>query len=138
MFAAFELWMHERAERGQPLTADVLSQHYRDLVARYHGPELQIDDELAYEWMRIPHFYYNFYVYQYATGISAALALSRQIISEGQPAIDRYLRFLRSGSSRSSIELLREAGVDMTSPAPIQAAMDAFAGLVDQLEQLAA
>jgi oligoendopeptidase F len=88
--------------------------------------------------MRIPHFYYNFYVYQYATGISAALALSRQIISEGQPAIDRYLRFLRSGSSRSSIELLREAGVDMTSPAPIQAAMDAFAGLVDQLEQLAA
>jgi oligoendopeptidase F len=138
MFAAFELWMHERAERGQPLTADVLSQHYRDLVARYHGPELQIDDELAYEWMRIPHFYYNFYVYQYATGISAALALSRQIISEGQPAIDRYLRFLRSGSSRSSIELLREAGVDMTSPAPIQAAMDTFAGLVDQLEQLAA
>ncbi|GIV86539.1 MAG: oligoendopeptidase F [Chloroflexus sp.] len=137
MFAAFELWMHERAERGQPLTADVLSQYYRDLVIRYHGPELQVDDELAYEWMRIPHFYYNFYVYQYATGISAALALSRQIINEGQPAIERYLRFLRSGSSRSSIDLLRDAGVDMTSPEPIQAAMDTFAGLVDQLEQLA-
>jgi len=137
MFAAFELWMHERAERGQPLTADVLSQHYRDLVARYHGPELVIDDELAYEWMRIPHFYYQFYVYQYATGISAALALSRQIINEGQLAIERYLRFLRSGSSRSSIELLRDAGVDMTSPEPIQAAMDTFADLVDQLEAIA-
>lgn len=137
MFAAFELWMHEQAERGQPLTADALSQHYRALVARYHGPELVIDDELAYEWMRIPHFYYQFYVYQYATGISAALALSRQIINEGQPAIERYLRFLRSGSSRSSIDLLRDAGVDMTSPAPIQAAMDTFAELVSQLEQLA-
>ncbi len=136
MFAAFELWMHERAEQGQPLTADLLSQYYRDLVARYHGPELVIDDELAFEWMRIPHFYYRFYVYQYATGISAALALSRQIINEGQPAIDRYLHFLRSGSSRSSIELLREAGVDMTSPAPIQAAMDTFADLVAQLERL--
>ncbi|MEF3275562.1 MAG: oligoendopeptidase F [Chloroflexus sp.] len=138
MFASFELWMHEQAERGQPLTADALSQRYRELVAHYHGPEMVIDDELAYEWMRIPHFYYQFYVYQYATGLSAALALSRQIISEGQPAIDRYLRFLRSGSSRSSIDLLRDAGVDMTSPAPIQAAMDTFADLVDQLEQLAA
>ncbi len=137
MFAAFELWMHEQAERGHPLTADALSQHYRELVARYHGPALVIDDELAYEWMRIPHFYYRFYVYQYATGLSAALALSRQIINEGQPAIDRYLRFLRSGSSRSSIDLLRDAGVDMTSPAPIQAAMDTFAELVSQLEQLA-
>ncbi|ACL24218.1 oligoendopeptidase F [Chloroflexus aggregans] len=137
MFAAFELWMHEQAERGQPLTADALSQHYRELVVRYHGPELVIDDELAYEWLRIPHFYYQFYVYQYATGLSAALALSRQIINEGQPAVERYLRFLRSGSSRSSIDLLRDAGVDMTSPAPIQAAMDTFAELVSQLEQLA-
>ncbi|GIV90505.1 MAG: oligoendopeptidase F [Chloroflexus sp.] len=137
MFAAFELWMHEQAERGQPLTADALSQHYRELVVRYHGPELVIDDELAYEWLRIPHFYYQFYVYQYATGLSAALALSRQIINEGQPAVERYLRFLRSGSSRAAIDLLRDAGVDMTSPAPIQAAMDTFAELVDQLEQVA-
>ncbi|MGB9739195.1 oligoendopeptidase F [Chloroflexus sp.] len=137
MFATFELWMHEQAERGQPLTADALSQHYRELVVRYHGPELVIDDELAYEWLRIPHFYYQFYVYQYATGLSAALALSRQIINEGQPAVERYLRFLRSGSSRAAIDLLRDAGVDMTSPAPIQAAMDTFAELVSQLEQLA-
>lgn len=136
MFAAFELYMHERAERGEPLTAEALSEDYRNLVARYYGPALAIDEELAYEWSRIPHFYFNFYVYQYATGLSAALALSRQIIEEGQPAVDRYLRFLSSGSSKSSIDLLREAGVDMASPAPIQAAMDTFEDLLNQLEAL--
>jgi len=136
MFAAFELMMHERAERGEPLTADWLSASYRDLVARYLGPALALDEELSYEWSRIPHFYYNFYVYQYATGLSAALALSRQIIQEGQPAVERYLRFLQSGSSQSSIDLLRAAGVDMASPEPVQAAMDAFDDLVDQLEAL--
>ncbi|NJN18687.1 MAG: oligoendopeptidase F [Oscillochloris sp.] len=137
MFAAFELYMHEVAERGEPLTADALSAKYRELVERYYGPTLVIDEELASEWARIPHFYYGFYVYQYATGLSAALALSRQIINEGAPAVERYLAFLRSGSSRSSIDLLREAGVDMTSPTPIQAAMDTFADLLGQLEQIA-
>ncbi|MEI7770534.1 MAG: oligoendopeptidase F [Chloroflexales bacterium] len=136
MFAAFELDMHARAEAGEPLTADGLSQRYYDLVGTYHGPAVTLDAEIAWEWARIPHFYYNFYVYQYATGLSAALALSRQIIAEGQPAIDRYLRFLSSGSSQSSIDLLRGAGVDMTSPAPIQAAMDTFDSLLDQLERL--
>ncbi len=136
MFAAFELDMHVRAEAGEPLTADGLSQRYSDIVGRYHGPAVTLDAEIAWEWARIPHFYYNFYVYQYATGLSAALALSRQIIDDGQPAIDRYLRFLSSGSSQSSIDLLRGAGVDMTSPAPIQAAMDTFDSLLDQLELL--
>jgi oligoendopeptidase F len=136
MFASFELTMHELAERGEPLTAEGLTERYYDLVARYHGPAVTLDDEIGFEWARIPHFYFNFYVYQYATGLSAALALSRQIIGEGQPAVDRYLGFLKGGSSKSSIELLRGAGVDMTAPAPVQAAMDTFAGLIDQLEQL--
>lgn len=136
MFAEFELDMHARAERGEPLTADGLSGPYYELVARYHGPDVTLDDQIALEWARIPHFYYNFYVYQYATGLAAALALSDRILAEGQPAVDRYLRFLSSGSSRPSIELLQGAGVDMTSPAPIQAAMDRFDRLLDELESL--
>jgi oligoendopeptidase F len=136
MFAEFELDMHRRAEQGEPLTADGLSKPYYDLVARYHGPEVTLDDEIALEWARIPHFYYNFYVYQYATGLAAALALSNKILAEGQPAVDRYLSFLSSGSSRPSIDLLRDAGVDMTSPAPIQAAMDRFDALLDELEAM--
>lgn len=134
MFATFELDMHRRAEAGEALTADSLSEHYRALVARYHGSDVVLDDEIALEWARIPHFYRNFYVYQYATGISAALALSQRIRSEGQPAVDRYLHFLSSGSSRSSIDLLRAAGVDMTTPAPIQQALDTFTDLLVQLE----
>jgi oligoendopeptidase F len=137
MFAEFELDIHRRTEAGEPLTADVLGKYYYDLVARYQGPGVVLDDEIAFEWSRIPHFYYNFYVYQYATGLSAALAISRQIVEQGQPAVDRYLAFLRSGSSRSSIDMLRDAGVDMTTPQPIQAAMDTFDKLLDELEALA-
>jgi oligoendopeptidase F len=136
MFAEFELYIHELAEANEPLTADNLTKPYADLIARYYGPDLVIDDELTIEWTRIPHLYYNFYVYQYATGLAASLALSKQILSEGQPAVDRYLKFLSSGSSKSSIDLLRGAGVDMASPAPIQAAMDTFDRLLDELEAL--
>jgi oligoendopeptidase F len=137
MFAEFELDIHQRVEANEPLTADSLSKRYYDLVARYQGPDVVLDDEIALEWARIPHFYYNFYVYQYATGLSAALALSKQITEEGQPAVERYLGFLSSGSSKSSIDLLRAAGVDMASPAPIQAAMDTFDRLLDELEAMA-
>ncbi|MEP7289395.1 MAG: oligoendopeptidase F [Chloroflexota bacterium] len=136
MFAAFELDIHERSEAGEPLTADMLSKRYYDLVARYHGPDVVLDDEIALEWARIPHFYYNFYVFQYATGLSAALSLSKQMIDEGQPVVDRYLKFLSSGSSRASIDLLRDAGVDMATPAPVQQAMDTFDHLLDELETL--
>lgn len=136
MFATFELDIHQRVEAGEALTTESLSKSYYELVKRFHGPDVVVDDEIRLEWARIPHFYYNFYVFQYATGLSAALALSEQIISEGQPAVDRYLRFLSSGSSRSSIDLLRDAGVDMTTPAPIQAAMDTFDHLLDELEAL--
>ena len=138
MFAEFELDLHRRSEAGEPLTSDTLNKSYYELVQRYQGPPVTLDDEIAFEWARIPHFYYGFYVYQYATGLSAALALSRQILDEGQPAVDRYLSFLSSGSSRSSIDLLRGAGVDMTTPAPVQAAMDRFEQLVNELEALSA
>jgi oligoendopeptidase F len=138
MFAEFELDIHRRTEAGEPLTVDSISKPYFELVARYLGPDVVLDEEIAWEWARIPHFYYNFYVYQYATGLSAALALSKQIIAEGQPAVERYLRFLSSGSSRSSIDLLRDAGVDMATPAPIQQAMDQFDTLLDELEVISA
>ncbi|MGB9754562.1 MAG: oligoendopeptidase F [Roseiflexus castenholzii] len=138
MFAEFELEIHRRAEAGEPLTTELFSTIYRNLVARYHGSDVMLDEQIALEWARIPHFYYNFYVYQYATGLSAALALHARIVNEGRPAIERYLRFLRSGSSRPSIELLRDAGVDMLSPAPIQAAMDHFDALLGELEQMTA
>jgi len=138
MFAEFELDIHQRTEAGEPLTADSISKPYFSLVERYLGPDVVLDEEIAWEWARIPHFYYNFYVYQYATGLSAALALSKQIINEGKPAVERYLNFLSSGSSRSSIDLLRGAGVDMTTPEPIQQAMDQFDALLDELETLSA
>ena len=136
MFAEFELDMHTRSEQDEPLTTEGLTERYYDMVKRYHGPAVTLDDEIGLEWSRIPHFYYNFYVYQYATGISAALALSAQV-SQGNPqAIANYLGFLKGGSSQSSIDLLRGAGVDMASPAPVQAAMDRFDALLDELEAM--
>ena len=136
MFARFELDIHQATEAGEPLTTDNLSQRYGDLVARYMGPEVVLDKDIALEWARIPHFYYNYYVYQYATGLSAAIALSKRILDEGQPAVDRYLEFLSSGSSAPSIELLRRAGVDMTTPEPVRQAMERIDELLNELEAL--
>lgn len=136
MFAEFELDIHSKAERGEPLTPDVLSATYADLNARYYGPEVVPDEAIAIEWARIPHFYWSFYVYQYATGISAAAALAHQILTEGDVAVRRYLTFLKSGSSRYSIDLLKEAGVDMTSPQPVQEAIAVFDSLLDEIEKL--
>lgn len=136
MFAEFERWAHERVEAGEALTPDQLDQHYADLCRRYYGPDVEVDEYVAAEWSRIPHFYRAFYVYQYATGISAAVALSRQIIEEGEPARQRYRTFLSGGSSRYSLDLLRDAGVDMTTAAPVERALDAFAALLDELERL--
>ena len=135
MFAEFELEIHARAESGEALTPDWLSTAYRDLNIQYYGPEVVNPDEIAIEWSRIPHFYWGFYVYQYATGISAAAALAQQILTEGEPAVQRYLNFLRSGSSKYSIELLREAGIDMTSPQPVQQALDTFGTLLDEMDK---
>jgi oligoendopeptidase F len=102
----------------------------------YYGAEVNVGDITEIEWARIPHFYYNFYVYQYATGISAATALSQQILQEGAPAIERYLQFLSSGSSKTPVDLLKGAGVDMASPQPIHQALDVFDDIIGQMETL--
>lgn len=136
MFAEFERWTHEQVEAGAALTADALSAQYAELARRYYGPDVEVDDYVAIEWARIPHFYRAFYVYQYATGISAAAALAKQILEEGEPARDRYRQFLAGGSSKDSLDLLRDAGVDMTSPEPVEQALGLFEAWLDELESL--
>lgn len=136
MFAEFEQQIHSHAEHGEPLTADIFTEMYSALNKKYYGGEAIIDDLIGVEWARIPHFYYNFYVYQYATGISAASALVQRILQEGQPAVQRYLNFLSSGSSNYSIELLKGAGVDMTTPEPVHQAFQLFESHLVQMEQL--
>lgn len=137
MFAEFEKIIHEKVEAGEPLTPEMLCSLYYDLNVDYYGPDMVIDEDIKMEWGRIPHFYNEFYVYQYATGFSAATALSQQILTEGAPAVERYLTFLKSGGSDYPIELLRRAGVDMASPAPVVEALQVFARLLDELEELA-
>jgi len=137
LFAEFEYEAHKRAEEGHSLTPELLNNIYRSLIEKYYGPVCFMDEQIALEWSRIPHFYSSFYVYQYATGMSAAVSLSQQIIQEGQPAVDRYLNFLRSGSSDYPANILKTAGVDMTTPEPVQQALDYFSKLLDEFEQLA-
>jgi len=136
MFAEFEKLAHETAEAGESLTADRLSELYYGLNKLYYGAGVMSDETIAIEWARIPHFYSSFYVYKYATGISAANALAQGIIREGQPAVDRYLRFLGRGSSTYSMDLLRDAGVDMTSPAPVSQALGVFSARLEEMERL--
>lgn len=136
LFAEFEREIHARAEGGESLTPELLSSIFKGLNDKYYGPEVEVDDLIAIEWARIPHFYSSFYVYQYATGISASAALASQILSEGEPAVRRYKRFLSSGSSDYSINLLRDAGVDLSTPAPVQSAIDTFGHYLDELEKL--
>ena len=120
MFAEFERESHARAEKGESLTADLLCRLWRDLNVRYHGPEMTVDPDLEMEWARIPHFYSAFYVYKYVTGFAAATSLSRRLRRDGKEARDSYLRFLSRGSSAYSLDILREAGVDMTTSAPLE------------------
>lgn len=136
-FAEFELAIHRIAEAGEPLTADSLCALYKRLNEDYYGAEVVVDDPIELEWARIPHFYSPFYVYKYATGLSAASALATRILQEGTPAVERYINFLRAGSSDYPLELLRRAGVDLTTPQPILAALDAFERHLDELEELA-
>lgn len=138
MFAEFERWAHARVEDGEALTPDALSETYAELCSRYYGPNVTVGEHAASEWARIPHFYRGFYVYQYATGLSAAAALSKMLVEDGEPARERYLRFLSSGSSNYSLDLLKDAGVDMTTPEPIEKALDVFDGLLTELETLMA
>ncbi len=136
MFAEFELNIGRMAEAGTTLTADVLCAEYKRLNALYFGPDMVMDDEIAMEWARIPHFYYNYYVFQYATGFSAAIALSRKILSEGEIAVKDYIAFLSGGCSKSPIDLLKGAGVDMTTPDPVNQALALFGELVDEMDAL--
>ncbi|MBO5078991.1 MAG: oligoendopeptidase F [Oscillospiraceae bacterium] len=136
MFAEFELNIGKMVQEGKTLTADVLCAEYRRLNELYYGPDMVVDDEIAMEWARIPHFYYNYYVFQYATGYSAAIALSRRILSEGEPAVQDYIRFLSGGCSKSPIDLLKDAGVDMTGPEPVEQALALFGELLDEMEAL--
>jgi oligoendopeptidase F len=136
MLAEFELMMGQMAESGQALTADVLCEKYRDLNALYFGPEIISDEEIGLEWARIPHFFYNYYMFQYATGYSAAAAIASRILKEGAPAVADYKKFLSSGGSADPISLLKIAGVDMSTPEPVNTALELFGQLVDEFEEI--
>ncbi len=138
MFAEFEKFMGAAVDAGQTLTADMLCAEYARLCKLYYGEDMVVDDQIAMEWAKIPHFYYNYYVFQYATGYSAAIALSRRILREGENAVKDYLGFLSGGCSKSPIDLLKGAGVDMTSPAPVNDALQLFGELLDEMESLMA
>lgn len=136
MFAEFERNIGQMTAQGKTLTAQVLCDEYKRLNELYYGPDMVVDDRIAMEWARIPHFYYNYYVFQYATGYSAAIALSTRILKEGESAVKDYLNFLSGGCSKSPIELLKGAGVDMTSPDPVNQALELFGQLLDEMETL--
>ena len=136
MFAEYEMITNKMAEEGQSLTAEALTKVYYDLNCKYYGPDMVSDPEIGVEWARIPHFYYNFYVYQYATSFSAAVAVARNILKEGAPAVERYKKFLSGGCSMPPVELLKIAGVDLTTAQPIQDALDVFGQVIEELEEL--
>ena len=135
-FAEFEDLTHKEIENGGQLTADWMCDTYQELNDKYYGPAVEKDDTIRYEWARIPHFYNAFYVYKYATGFSAATAIAQKILTEGKPAADRYIDFLRTGESDHPIELLKIAGIDMSNPQPIRDAMAAFTSILDEFESL--
>jgi oligoendopeptidase F len=136
MFAEFEKIAHALVDAGEPLTVECLKCEYGKLLNAYFGPDFVIDAALKLECLRIPHFYHAFYVYKYATGLSAAIALSERVTSGGKKELDEYLSFLKGGSSKWPLDLLKDAGVDMTSPAPVETALDYFERLVGELEEL--
>lgn len=137
MFAEFELKINEAQARGEAITSDFLCDLYGGLNLLYFGKEIVPDPEIRYEWARIPHFYYNYYVYQYATGFAAAIALSKRVLEGGKAAAEDYLGFLKSGNSGTPVELLKGAGVDMTDPGVVGGALKLFGELIDEMERLA-
>jgi oligoendopeptidase F len=136
LFAEFEQFIHRSAEGGVPLTAEMMSDKISSLYEQYLGPDFRMDNAYGMNWARIPHFYRSFYVFQYATGLSAAAAISRAILEGRSGALEHYLGFLKSGSSRYSIDLLKDAGVDMMRPAPIAATASLMTDLLDKVEEL--
>ena len=138
MFSEFEQRIHEMAEAGEPLTADTLGAAYAEIMKKYYGPAYAWDDVVANYWVRIPHFYYNFYVYKYATSHCAASNIASRILAGEPGATEAYMKFLKAGSSKYPIDLLKMAGVDMTTPDPVRDAMKLFEQLLDQTEALLA
>src|SRR5699024_6701310 len=136
MFAEFEHIIHVKAQAGEPLTAESFTEIYYDLNKQYFGDKMVVDEKIGLEWARIPHFYYNYYVYQYATGMSAATSLANQILTEGEPAVERYINYLKAGSSDFPIEVLKRAGVDMNEKTPIIEALDVFEERLNEFENL--
>lgn len=137
-FAEFEQWMHVMDAQGVPLTADVLDEAYGELNRRYYGPALTFDDEIAHEWERIPHFYYNFYVFQYSTGFAAATAMADKILTEGAPAVAAYKEYLKAGSSAFPIDVMKRAGLDMTKPDYLRDTFKVFEQRLNEFEALVA
>lgn len=138
MFAEFEHEIHQRDQNGEALTADKLTSIYYDLNKKYFGNNVHVDEEIGYEWARIPHFYMNYYVYQYATGYAAATTLADKILTEGEVAVERYKDYLKAGRSEDPIDVLKKAGVDMTTKDPIYKALDVFDAKLDEFEKLLA
>lgn len=136
MFAEYEMRTNKMVEDGESLNAENLCALYKELNEKYYGPDMITDEEITYEWARIPHFYYDFYVYQYATGFSAAVAIAHAILKEGAPAVERYKKFLSGGCSQSPVELLKIAGVNMEEPTPVQEALNVFGEVLDEIETL--
>jgi oligoendopeptidase F len=134
-FAEYEMKTNQMVEAGESLNADNLSSLYKEINEKYYGPDMVSDEEIAYEWARIPHFYYDFYVYQYATSFSAAVAIAHDILRDGEPVVKRYKEFLSGGCSEAPVELLRKVGVDLESAEPIQAAIDVMAEVLDEMEK---
>jgi oligoendopeptidase F len=136
MFAEFEKIIHEKAEAGEALTSELLCSIWHDINVRYYGPDAAVDEEIDIEWARISHFYWNFYVYKYVTGYAAATSLSRLILENGEDAVNSYFKFLKSGNSDYSISLLKDAGVDMTTPEPLINTVRVFETLLAQMEKI--
>ena len=136
LFAEFELLAHTKQEEGEPLTVELLRKLYRGLLEAYFGPEMEFEDVSDLEGLRIPHFYNAYYVYKYATGISAAIALSEKVLNGGEKELEDYLGFLKSGGSKFPIESLKKAGVDMSTPEPVESAIKKFESLLDEFEKL--
>jgi len=136
MFAEFEKVCHGSYGESKPLSGDDLCKIYSDLNKKYHGESCEADDRIKFEWSRIPHYYRSFYVYKYATGFSSAVAIANMIEEEGAPAVERYIDFLKAGDSEYPLDILRKTGVDLSTPAPIEAGMKMFKDLLDEFESL--
>lgn len=138
MFAEFEKMLYQKAEENETITADLLDELWHNLNVKYYGPEIVVDSEIDAEWARIPHFYWDFYVYQYVTGYSAATTLAEKVLAEGEPAQQKYINFLKSGGADYSLNILKRAGVDMSSPEPVEITLTKFTNMLDELEKLLA